>query len=99
MAASFTTPASGQVLVTVGGYLWSSVATYSSFMSADIRNSSNTLVLAAEDNRAALINSTSKASVSDQFLVTGLTPAPPAPYPTPPAHASLRGCRATVLTR
>ncbi|MFE1878795.1 hypothetical protein [Streptomyces diastatochromogenes] len=86
MAASFTAPASGQVLVTVGGYLWSSVANYSSFMSATIRNSSNTVVLAADDNRAALLNSTSKASVSAQFLVTGLTPG--ATYTGTPAYRS-----------
>ncbi|GAA3770608.1 hypothetical protein [Streptomyces chiangmaiensis] len=72
MNASFTAPASGQVLITVGGYLWSSTANYSSFMSANVRNSAGTIVLAADDNRSALVNSTSKASVSTQFLVTGL---------------------------
>jgi hypothetical protein len=72
MNVSFTVPASGQVLITIGGYLWSSTANYSSFMSANVRNAAGTVVLAADDNRAALVNSTSKASVSSQFLVTGL---------------------------
>ncbi|MEU6573299.1 hypothetical protein [Streptomyces sp. NPDC046805] len=86
MAASFTAPASGQVLVTVGGYLWSSASGSSSYMSANIRNSANTVVLAADDNRAALVNSTSKASVSSQFLVTALTPG--SAYTGTPAYRS-----------
>ncbi|MFD7897495.1 hypothetical protein [Streptomyces sp. NPDC059743] len=86
VTVSFLAPASGQLLVTVGGYLWSSVANNASVMSAIIRNSSGTVSLAASDNRAALVNSVSRASVSSQFLVTGLTPG--ATYSATPAYRS-----------
>ncbi|MEW1614318.1 MULTISPECIES: hypothetical protein [unclassified Streptomyces] len=74
MRAAFVAPASGQVIVTVGGYISSSVANINSYMSAAIRNASDTVVLAADDNRAALVSSPNRASVSTQFLVTGLAP-------------------------
>lgn len=86
VTVSFLAPASGQLLVTVGGYLWSSVSGNSSVMSANIRNSAGTIVVTANDNRAALVNSTSRASVSSQFLVTGLTPG--ATYTATPAYRS-----------
>ncbi|MFK0187391.1 hypothetical protein ACIQV1_24660 [Streptomyces rubiginosohelvolus] len=72
MRAAFVAPASGQVIVTVGGYISSSVANTNSYMSANIRNASDTIVLAAADDRAALVSSANRASVSTQFLVTGL---------------------------
>ncbi|MFZ3569609.1 hypothetical protein ACOKM5_21615 [Streptomyces sp. BH097] len=71
MTATFTVPASGQVIVTVGSYIRSSGA-YSSYMSANIRNASGTVVLAADDNRSAASSLNSRSSVSAQFLVTGL---------------------------
>ncbi|MDQ0992023.1 hypothetical protein [Streptomyces sp. V3I7] len=71
MNASFTVPASGQVIITVGGYIRASTAT-GSFISANVRNSANTVVLTADDSRAAAATSTVRTSVSAQFLVTGL---------------------------
>ncbi|WP_434594976.1 hypothetical protein [Streptomyces sp. A5-4] len=86
MDASFTAPATGQVIVTVGGYIFSSTANVGSYMSANIRNAAKAMVLAADDSRAALVNSANRASVSAQFLVTGLTPA--AVYTGTPAYRS-----------
>ncbi|WP_306318389.1 MULTISPECIES: hypothetical protein [unclassified Streptomyces] len=71
MAATFTVPASGQIIVTVGSYI-RSTASYSSYMSANIRNSSNTVVLPADDNRSAASSASTRSSVSAQFLITGL---------------------------
>ncbi|MGY0485675.1 hypothetical protein [Streptomyces sp. WG-D5] len=71
MAATFTVPASGQVIVTVGSYIRSS-ASGTSYMSANIRNAAGTVVLAADDNRSAAIQITSRTSVSAQFLVSSL---------------------------
>ncbi|MFE7566874.1 hypothetical protein ACFU76_07900 [Streptomyces sp. NPDC057539] len=73
MVASFTAPASGQVIVSVGGYIYSS-ATYGSYMSAVVRTATGAVHLAASDDRAALVNTPNRASVSTQFLVTGLAP-------------------------
>ncbi|MDJ0465186.1 hypothetical protein [Streptomyces sp. H27-C3] len=73
MRASFTVPASGQVIVTVGCYMFSSATGVGSYMSANIRNAADAVVLSADDNRAALVNSPNRASVSTQFLVSGLT--------------------------
>ncbi|MFF7210311.1 hypothetical protein ACFZAU_07175 [Streptomyces sp. NPDC008238] len=86
MAAAFTAPASGQVIVTVGAYMWSS-ATYSSFMSATVRRASdNAVFLTTSDDRAALVTNTGRASSSSQFLVTGLTAG--AGYTATPAYRS-----------
>ncbi|MEV7235370.1 hypothetical protein AB0N06_15725 [Streptomyces sp. NPDC051020] len=71
MAATFTVPASGQVIITVGSYIRTST-TATSFMSANIRNASNAIVLAADDNRAAAVSIPNRTSVSAQFQVTGL---------------------------
>jgi hypothetical protein len=71
MAASFTVPASGQVIVTVGSYIRTST-TATSFMSANIRNSAGAVVVPADDNRAAAVTIPNRTSVSAQFLVTGL---------------------------
>ncbi|MEV5444969.1 hypothetical protein AB0N23_20885 [Streptomyces sp. NPDC052644] len=71
MNATFTVPASGQVIISVGCYMYSS-ATVGSYMSANIRNASGTVVVAAHDDRAALVNTPNRASVSTQFLVSGL---------------------------
>ncbi|MFF8830650.1 hypothetical protein [Streptomyces sp. NPDC015131] len=72
MNAAFTVPASGQVIITVGCYMNSSSANVGSYMSANVRNASGTIVLAASDDRAALVNTPSRSSVSTQFLVGGL---------------------------
>lgn len=72
MNAVFTVPASGQVIITVGCYMHSSTANVGSYMSANVRNSAGTVVLAASDDRAALVNTPNRSSVSTQFLVGGL---------------------------
>ncbi|WP_326704069.1 hypothetical protein [Streptomyces cyaneofuscatus] len=74
MAASFTAPGSGQVIVTVGCFASSSSAGATSYMGAVIRNASNTVVQAASDVRAVQTTDTTRASLSTQFLVTGLAP-------------------------
>ncbi|MCK8680313.1 hypothetical protein [Streptomyces lichenis] len=72
MNAAFTVPASGQVIITVGCYMNSTNAGVAAYMSATVRNASNAVVLAASDDRAALIINTNRSSVSTQFLVSGL---------------------------
>ncbi|MFE9398198.1 hypothetical protein [Streptomyces flavidovirens] len=72
MNAVFTVPASGSVIISVGCYMFSSATNVGTYMSANIRNSAGTVVLSANDARAALVNSPNRASVSTQFLVTGL---------------------------
>ncbi|MFE2290998.1 hypothetical protein [Streptomyces sp. NPDC059452] len=86
MAASFTAPGSGQVIVTVGCYASSSAANVASYMGAVVRNASNTVVLAANDGRAAQTNGVTRSSLSTQFLVTGL--APGATHTATPAYRS-----------
>ncbi|MEB8344084.1 hypothetical protein [Streptomyces endophyticus] len=72
MAATFTAPASGQVIVTVGSYIRSSASSGIACMSANIRNSSGTILYAAVDERSAASAITNRTSVSAQFLITGL---------------------------
>ncbi|HEY5832691.1 hypothetical protein [Streptomyces sp.] len=55
-------------------------------MSANVRNASGTVVLAADDARAAWAQNATRASVSAQFPVTGLTPG--ATYTATPAYRS-----------
>ncbi|MFC7217080.1 hypothetical protein ACFQLX_02665 [Streptomyces polyrhachis] len=74
MKAEFIAPAAGQVIVTVGAYMYSSVNSNGSIMSANIRKLDGTVHLAAHDDRSALTYTTSRASLSAQFLVSGLTP-------------------------
>ncbi|GGU34739.1 hypothetical protein [Streptomyces lavendofoliae] len=71
MNAVFTVPASGQVIITVGCYMHST-ANVGSYMSANVRNAAGAIVLAASDDRAALVNTPNRSSVSTQFLVGGL---------------------------
>ncbi|MFJ8588048.1 hypothetical protein ACIRD2_25865 [Streptomyces sp. NPDC093595] len=72
MNAAFTVPASGQVIVTVGCYMHSTATGVGSYMSANIRNAAGAVVLPASDDRAALVNTPNRSSVSTQFLVSGL---------------------------
>ena len=68
---TFTAPASGAVLVSVGARISSSAAT-ACHMSANIRLNT-TVALAAADTRAALVVGTNQCSATTQFQVTGLT--------------------------
>ncbi|MGW7611378.1 hypothetical protein ACWGKW_29785 [Streptomyces sp. NPDC054766] len=70
-AVTFTAPASGSVLVTVGARINSSAAT-AAYISANIRLST-TVTLAAADARAAISYGTNLCSATTQFQVTGLT--------------------------
>lgn len=73
VTAAFTAPPTGQVIVALGAYMYSSAA-YGSYMSATIYKASDKSVfLASSADRAAVVNSTNRASCSTQFLVTGLT--------------------------
>ncbi|MCX5236695.1 hypothetical protein OG824_15985 [Streptomyces prunicolor] len=73
VTAAFTAPPTGQVIVSLGAYMYSSAA-YGSYMSATIYKASDKSVfLASSADRAAVVNSTNRASCSTQFLVTGLT--------------------------
>ncbi|MGP4048315.1 hypothetical protein [Streptomyces sp. 2A115] len=72
--ATFTAPASGSVLVSLGSRI-SNSATGTCFMSAYVRlSSSSTVVLAAGDGRSAISTGTGQISASTQYLVSGLTP-------------------------
>jgi hypothetical protein len=68
---TFTAPASGAVLVSVGARISSSAAT-ACHMSANIRLNT-TVALAAADTRAALVVGTNQCSATTQLQVTGLT--------------------------
>ncbi|MFF3575790.1 hypothetical protein [Streptomyces mirabilis] len=68
---TFTAPASGAVLVSVGARISSSAAT-ACHLSANIRLNT-TVALAAADTRAALVVGTNQCSATTQFQVTGLT--------------------------
>ncbi|GAA1152113.1 hypothetical protein F4556_004063 [Kitasatospora gansuensis] len=73
LAATFTAPASGQVLVTVGSYAGNSLSTVASYVSANIRKGS-TIVSAAMDEHAALTyKNAGQSSVVCTYQVTGLT--------------------------
>lgn len=72
VTAAFTAPPTGQVIVTLGAYMYSSAA-YGSYMSATVyKASDNSVALAPSADRAVVVNSTNRASCSTQFLVTGL---------------------------
>ncbi|MFD3925813.1 hypothetical protein [Streptomyces sp. NPDC058614] len=73
VTAAFTAPPTGQAIVTLGAYMYSSAA-YGSYMSATIYKASDKSVfLASSADRAAVVNSVNRSSCSHQFLVTGLT--------------------------
>ncbi|MFH8465326.1 hypothetical protein [Streptomyces sp. NPDC017991] len=73
--ATFTAPASGSVLVSLGARISNSAAAGTCLMSANVRASSgSTVVLAAADGRSAISTGTGQISGSTQYLVTGLTP-------------------------
>ncbi|MEU6348868.1 hypothetical protein ABZ896_06030 [Streptomyces sp. NPDC047072] len=74
VTAAFTAPPSGQAIVTLGAYMYSSAA-YGSYMSATVYKASDKSVfLASSADRAVVVNSVNRSSCSTQFLVTGLTP-------------------------
>ncbi|MFJ8649137.1 hypothetical protein ACIRNI_23820 [Streptomyces sp. NPDC093546] len=72
MNATFTVPASGQVIITVGCYMHGTATNVGCYMSANVRNSAGTVVVGASDDRAALVNTPNRSSVSTQFLISGL---------------------------
>ncbi|NIY68041.1 hypothetical protein SMALB_6119 [Streptomyces malaysiensis] len=70
---SFTAPGSGEVLVVIDGWLRSSTAGDTAYMSARITQGS-TVIMDADDDRACIVTGTSYAAVSSTFLVSGLKP-------------------------
>ncbi|MEW2399574.1 hypothetical protein [Streptomyces sp. NPDC046862] len=73
LVASFVAPPTGKVIVTVGSWMFSSAAS-NGYMGATIKKvSDNSVHLASSIDRAANVYNTDRASVSSQFLVTGLT--------------------------
>ncbi|MCF6523056.1 hypothetical protein [Streptomyces sp. JJ36] len=75
VTATFTAPASGRVVVTVGFRGRAGASDKQAQVSARIRQSgSGALVLEADDVRAAHVEGTPDIAVSDQFPVTGLEP-------------------------
>ncbi|GGZ15336.1 hypothetical protein GCM10010387_04570 [Streptomyces inusitatus] len=72
LTASFTVPASGQVVIGVGSYTRCSAASAIAFMGVNLRNAAGTVVNAAADAQAAASPHTGRTSVATQFLVTGL---------------------------
>ncbi|MFJ3581660.1 hypothetical protein ACIPPS_05365 [Streptomyces sp. NPDC090127] len=73
IATTFTTPVSGAVLISVGFHGGNAVDGTTCRMSVNIRQGS-TLVLAADEGRAAVVSGRSNYSVSTMFRVTGLKP-------------------------
>ncbi|GAA1521660.1 hypothetical protein GCM10009730_31750 [Streptomyces albidochromogenes] len=72
MAAAFTAPPSGTVLVTLGARISSSVATGAGFMSMTVKQGT-TVTLATADTRAAIFGGGMQCSASTQFQVSGLS--------------------------
>ncbi|MGW7056819.1 hypothetical protein [Streptomyces sp. NPDC054887] len=72
MAAAFTAPPSGAVLVTVGARISSSVSTGAGYMSMTVKQGT-TVTLATADTRAAVFGGGMQCSVSTQFQVSGLS--------------------------
>ncbi|MPY64882.1 hypothetical protein [Streptomyces spongiae] len=73
LVASFVAPPTGKAIVTVGTWMHNSSAT-TGYMSATIKKvSDNSVFLASSIDRAATVYNTDRASVSSQFLLTGLT--------------------------
>ncbi|MFF8959098.1 hypothetical protein [Streptomyces sp. NPDC014894] len=72
LTATFTVPASGQVVIGVGSYTRCSTTAASAFMGVNLRTAAGTLVAVASDSQAAASPSTGRTSVGTQFLVAGL---------------------------
>ncbi|WP_327354627.1 hypothetical protein [Streptomyces sp. NBC_01304] len=72
LSVGFLAPPSGTVLITLGARMSNSAAS-TAYLSAAVKQSS-TVVSAADDARAAVVQGTNLVSASIQYPVSGLTP-------------------------
>lgn len=70
---TFQAPGTGEVMITVQGWMRSSSVSDTAYMSARLTQGS-TVVLEADDDRAAIVTGTEYAAAASSFMASGLSP-------------------------